>query len=263
MNTPYPVAPEQTSPRRAAIHPLMAAAAVSVIGLAATGVASMTGLIGSRAAQPEPAPLVAAPAQAAPPAIAAPAAATPAPAARAPAPRPQAAPRPVAAAQPAQPAQPAPPVQVASAPQPAPVAEAPRPVVPVADPRSWATVESVRTVRTGGTAQGIGAVSGAVLGGVLGHQVGGGTGKKVATVVGAVGGGVLGHQAERQIRGETKYEATVRLDDGSQRTFVRTTPWNLQAGERVRVVDDTLAVAPGQAPAPSAPMREAVYSPGG
>jgi uncharacterized protein YcfJ len=35
---------------------------------------------------------------------------------------------------------------------------------------------------------------GAVVGGLLGHQVGGGNGKKLATVAGVIGGGMLGNQ---------------------------------------------------------------------
>jgi len=78
-------------------------------------------------------------------------------------------------------------------------------------------------------------------------------------VIGALGGGVLGHHAERRIRGEARQEAGVRLDDGSLRTFTRDTAWPLQAGERVRIVDDTLAAVPRGA----GPIREAVYVPGG
>jgi uncharacterized protein YcfJ len=40
-------------------------------------------------------------------------------------------------------------------------------------------------------------VSGAVIGGVLGHQIGGGTGNTVATVGGAVAGGAVGSQVGR------------------------------------------------------------------
>jgi hypothetical protein len=150
--------------RRTAQHPLFAAAAVSVIVLSATGVASMTGLIGRPAAQP-----------------------------------------------------------VALAPQPAtpPWIEAPRPVAQAEDPRSWATVESVRTVRTGGDANGRG----------------------------AVGGGLLGHQVEQRVRGEVRHEAVVRLDDGSTRTFVREAAWPMQPGERVRVMDGRLVDAEAAAPA--------------
>ena len=42
-----------------------------------------------------------------------------------------------------------------------------------------------------------GAVAGALLGGVLGHQVGGGSGKDLATVGGAVAGGVIGSNVGR------------------------------------------------------------------
>ena len=40
-------------------------------------------------------------------------------------------------------------------------------------------------------------VPGAVIGGILGHQVGSGTGKTVATIGGAVGGGALGANVDR------------------------------------------------------------------
>ncbi|MFP5390841.1 MAG: glycine zipper 2TM domain-containing protein [Gammaproteobacteria bacterium] len=36
--------------------------------------------------------------------------------------------------------------------------------------------------------------TGAVIGGVIGHQIGGGNGKKVATVAGIIGGGLIGNE---------------------------------------------------------------------
>ncbi len=83
------------------------------------------------------------------------------------------------------------------------------------------TVQSVRAVQQKGDGTGAGAVIGGVLGGVIGHQVGGGTGKDLATVGGAIGGGVLGHQIERNVRGKTIYEVTVRMDNGAIRTFTQ------------------------------------------
>jgi outer membrane lipoprotein SlyB len=237
---------------RAAPHPLFAAAAVSVIVLSATGVASMTGLIGRPAAQPV-AIATSAGSGAAAMATTAP---RPATAVTKPAPQRPASQRPtpvapVALAAPTTSGAPAEPIAVATAPQPAtaPWTEAPRPVAQAEDPRSWATVESVRTVRTGADANGLGAVAGGVLGGVLGHQVGGGTGKKVATVVGTLGGGLLGHQVEQRVRGEVRHEAAVRLDDGSTRTFVREAAWSVQPGDRVRVIDGRLVDAEAAAPA--------------
>jgi uncharacterized protein YcfJ len=53
-------------------------------------------------------------------------------------------------------------------------------------------VQSVREVATKGEGSGIGAVGGAVVGGVLGHQVGGGRGQDIATAGGAVAGAAVG-----------------------------------------------------------------------
>jgi outer membrane lipoprotein SlyB len=81
------------------------------------------------------------------------------------------------------------------------------------------TVESVTPVTRKGQGTGLGAVGGAVLGGVLGHQVGSGRGNDLATVVGAVGGGVVGHKVEQNVRKTTVYQVRVRMDDGSSRTI--------------------------------------------
>lgn len=99
---------------------------------------------------------------------------------------------------------------------------APAQVAQAANP-NLGTVQSVRAIQQKGEGTGAGAVIGGVLGGVLGHQVGGGTGKDLATVGGAVGGGVLGHQIERNVRGKTVYEVTVRMDNGTLRTFTQGT----------------------------------------
>jgi uncharacterized protein YcfJ len=46
----------------------------------------------------------------------------------------------------------------------------------------------------------LGTVGGAVIGGVLGNQIGGGSGKKVATVAGAAAGGYAGNQVQRSMQ---------------------------------------------------------------
>jgi outer membrane lipoprotein SlyB len=81
------------------------------------------------------------------------------------------------------------------------------------------TVEAVTPITRKGQGTGLGAVGGAVLGGVLGHQVGSGRGNDLATVVGAVGGGVVGHKVEQNVRKTTVYQVRVRMDDGSSRTI--------------------------------------------
>ncbi|HEY6087647.1 MAG TPA: glycine zipper 2TM domain-containing protein [Burkholderiaceae bacterium] len=100
------------------------------------------------------------------------------------------------------------------------------------------TVESVSTVQQKGEGTGLGVVGGAVLGGVLGHQVGGGSGKSVATVLGAVGGGVAGNEVEKHARATTVYQVSVRMDDGSLRTVTQSTAPT--RGQKVTVEGSTL-----------------------
>ncbi|MES2073032.1 MAG: glycine zipper 2TM domain-containing protein [Pseudomonadota bacterium] len=47
---------------------------------------------------------------------------------------------------------------------------------------------------------GIGIATGAVIGGLLGNQVGGGNGRTLATIAGAVGGGYFGNEVEKKTR---------------------------------------------------------------
>lgn len=54
----------------------------------------------------------------------------------------------------------------------------------------------------------VGTAAGAVLGGLLGSQVGGGTGKKIATVAGAVGGGYAGNQVQQRMQANSTYTTT-------------------------------------------------------
>ncbi|MFL6658858.1 MAG: glycine zipper 2TM domain-containing protein, partial [Massilia sp.] len=73
-----------------------------------------------------------------------------------------------------------------------------------AHPHNWCgncgNVESIHETKTRAQGSGVGAVGGAVLGGLLGNQVGGGNGRKLATVAGAVGGAVVGNQVEGNMK---------------------------------------------------------------
>ena len=86
---------------------------------------------------------------------------------------------------------------------------------------------------------GIGAIGGAIAGGVLGNQVGSGTGRAAATVGGAVAGGVIGHQVEQHVKGSqqaaTHYRFRVRMDDGTYQTLTQERHDNIRVGDRVRV----------------------------
>lgn len=53
-----------------------------------------------------------------------------------------------------------------------------------------------------------GTAVGAVVGGLLGNQVGGGNGKKIATVAGAVGGGYAGNQVQGRMQANSTYTTT-------------------------------------------------------
>lgn len=110
--------------------------------------------------------------------------------------------------------------------------------------RNWCSncgnVESVRTIKQRAEGSGLGAAGGAVIGGLLGNQIGGGTGRTIATAAGAIGGAVVGNQVEGNIKASTSYEIRVRLDDGTLRTFRQSSPPAWRSGDRVRIVKGRL-----------------------
>lgn len=57
--------------------------------------------------------------------------------------------------------------------------------------RCWVERQAVPTASSGNAG---GAIAGAVIGGILGHQVGGGSGRDAATAVGAIAGAAVGSQ---------------------------------------------------------------------
>jgi len=68
-------------------------------------------------------------------------------------------------------------------------------VVGPAEQRCWIEHEQVVEEQPGPNMGGV--VAGALIGGILGHQIGGGTGRDLATVGGAVAGGAIGSQVGR------------------------------------------------------------------
>jgi len=191
------------------IHPLMAAAAVSVIVVSLAGAAAITGLLPSSHGAPETTPLATAqvnPAYAATLAPVAPQALQAAPVAGPVA-------SPVAYAQPlaAQYAQAVPAVQTAPTPAPVVIKETIIKEVPVkqAAPKPR-VVHHTKYVHDDGyyapaprpapQPNYVAIGTGAVVGGLLGNQVGSGNGRKLATVAGMIGGGMLGNQIANQNR---------------------------------------------------------------
>ena len=158
------------------IHPLMAGAAVSVMLVSLLGIAAMTGVLpNSHASAVQTMPIAAQAPAVAP--ISAPAQQV----ATAPAVRDEAAMhKTVVHHHPVQHAQVQSSQQYSQAPayqQPAPAYQQPAPVAQNSP---------------------IGIGVGAVVGGLLGHQVGGGNGKTLATIAGAVGGGYLGNEIAKR-----------------------------------------------------------------
>lgn len=80
-------------------------------------------------------------------------------------------------------------------------------------------VVSVHVSERKGEAGVVGTAGGAVVGGVLGNQVGGGNGKTLATVAGAVGGALLGREAERRYKATKVWNVEVQYDNGDKKTF--------------------------------------------
>lgn len=101
-------------------------------------------------------------------------------------------------------------------------------------------IDAVNEIDTRGQGSGVGAAGGAVVGGLLGHQVGGGKGRELATIAGAIGGAVAGNQIEGNVRSNRSYDISVRLNDGSTRTFHQSEQPSWRAGDHVRIVDGSI-----------------------
>jgi len=217
-----------TDTKPSKIHPLTAAAAVAVILVSVTGIAAMTGLLPNfnKPAETTPGPENIASTTASQPAAANEVMPTqPVQPAKKPAAR-----KPQALASNAE-----------SGYQTAPPNEAP-PVSPPPPPPcpNCGVVESARAMQQQAPATGLGAAAGALLGGVLGHQVGGGNGKTLATIAGAVGGGLAGNAVEKNTHTTTSYEVIVRMEDGSRQRFIMNEQrW--RSGDLVRVDNGNLS----------------------
>lgn len=207
------------------LHPLILAAAVAVVLFCGVGTAALMGWLPTSDSR-EAAPLSSAASSeqlASLQAIAPPAGAQPLAA------LPQQQPQQLAAA-------PAPVQRPQPQPEPEQYAAAPAPKVC----GNCGVIEAIHEVNTRASGSGVGAAGGAVVGGLLGNQVGGGHGKQLATVLGAVGGAVAGNQIEGSVRATRSYNIVVRLDNGKTRTVHQSAAPNWRQGDRVRVVNGAL-----------------------
>lgn len=104
--------------------------------------------------------------------------------------------------------------------------------------QSCGRVTDVHTEARRGHASGVGAVGGAVVGGLLGNMVGGGNGRKLATVGGAVAGGYAGNEIEKNRKSYTVWVVEVQERDGRMRRFERSSDPGLRVGDEVRLTDN-------------------------
>ena len=111
--------------------------------------------------------------------------------------------------------------------------------------RDCGTVRSIDSASGSDQTSGAGALMGAVVGGVIGHQFGSGRGKDAATAAGAVGGAVAGNEMERQRNAAGFYRVLVKMDDGGMRTINVGVLNGLREGDRVRVAGQNLELLDG------------------
>ena len=102
-------------------------------------------------------------------------------------------------------------------------------------------MQAVQAIEVKGKGSGLGVVGGAVLGGLLGNQMGKGTGNTVMTVGGAVAGGYAGNEVEKNVKKHTVFKTTVKLDDGSTHDY--TVSHQFAVGAKVHVSGKKLTLA--------------------
>ena len=108
---------------------------------------------------------------------------------------------------------------------------------------SCGIVKSVKSEKREGDGGAAGIVGGAVVGGLLGNQVGGGTGKTLATIGGAVGGAYVGNEVQKKVTSKTVWVTTVQMKDGGMRNFETAQAPAWSQGKVVRLADNgTLAL---------------------
>ncbi|WP_163558850.1 glycine zipper 2TM domain-containing protein [Halomonas sp. NO4] len=113
----------------------------------------------------------------------------------------------------------------------------------------FGTIQALRQVqiqadsRAGGI---VGTGGGAVIGGLLGNQVGGGSGRTLATAAGAIVGSVAGSKVEESANRVTAWEMEIQRDDGMNVVVVQKADQAFEVGQRVRLIGSgtNVTVAP-------------------
>lgn len=101
-----------------------------------------------------------------------------------------------------------------------------------------AIVTEIRAETRQGKGGAVGVIGGAVVGGLLGNQVGGGTGRTLATLGGAAAGGYAGNEVQKRATKTTVWITRATLKDGTVRSFENSNAPGFKVGEVVNVVGD-------------------------
>jgi outer membrane lipoprotein SlyB len=100
----------------------------------------------------------------------------------------------------------------------------------------YGVVQSIDAIRAQSQTSGGGALLGAAIGGLAGHQIDHGATKAAATAVGIVAGALLGNEIEKNNAGARDiYRVTVRDERGGLRSFDYVQLSDLRVGDRVRI----------------------------
>jgi outer membrane lipoprotein SlyB len=106
--------------------------------------------------------------------------------------------------------------------------------------QGYGTIESIQVVQGSSHTSGGGAIIGGLVGALAGNQVGSGGGRTAATVAGGVAGAAIGNNVERNrnaTNGQQVYQINVRMDNGDYRQITQDSVYDLNVGNRVRLVD--------------------------
>jgi outer membrane lipoprotein SlyB len=103
---------------------------------------------------------------------------------------------------------------------------------------TYGTIDSIQIVQSGGGTSGVGAVTGGLVGALLGNQIGSGGGRTAATVAGAAGGALVGNKVEANRNSpHDTYQISIRMDNGDYRIVNQDNIGDLRAGNRVRLIN--------------------------
>jgi outer membrane lipoprotein SlyB len=100
---------------------------------------------------------------------------------------------------------------------------------------SCGVVQSVHQEKRKGEGGAVGIVGGALVGGLLGNQIGGGSGKTLATVGGAVAGGYAGNEVQKHVNTRIVWITKVKMKDGSLHRYEQQARPAWAAGQVVRI----------------------------